>query len=70
VLLSLTLSPFICIDCVFATTGTASSGVVGYNCNYKRIAVGADGLPYDHLSYVQDARGKLIYSGDKWQCVE
>ncbi len=51
-------------------TGTASSGVVGYNCNYKRIVAGADGLPYDHLSYVKDARGKLIYSGDKWQCVE
>jgi glutathionylspermidine amidase/synthetase len=49
-----------------AIVGTASNGVVGYNCNYKQIAE-AD---YDHLNYVVDARGKLQYSGDKWQCVE
>lgn len=50
--------------------GTASNGVVGYNCNYKNITPSSDGAPYDHLSYVKDARGNLQYSGDKWQCVE
>lgn len=53
-----------------AVVGTASNGVIGYNCNYKRIEPDADGQPYDHLNYVKDARGKLQYSGDKWQCVE
>lgn len=53
-----------------AVLGTASSSVIGYNCNYKHITPSADGLPYDHLSYVRDIRGKLQYSGDKWQCVE
>jgi hypothetical protein len=47
--------------------GTAACGVVGYNCNYKNIP--AD-TPYDHLSYVRAPSGALVYSGDKWQCVE
>jgi hypothetical protein len=53
-----------------AVVGTASNGVVGYNCNYKHIAAASDGAAYDHLSYVKDTRGRLHYSGDKWQCVE
>ena len=50
--------------------GCAPNAVVGYNCNYKHIAPAADAAAYDHLNYVSDARGKLHYSGDKWQCVE
>jgi glutathionylspermidine amidase/synthetase len=50
--------------------GTASNGVTAYNCNYKHLLPAADGEPYDHLNYVRDSRGKLQYSGDKWQCVE
>ena len=53
-----------------AVLGAASNGVIGYNSNYKHIVPDADGSPYDHLSYVKDSRGKLVYSGDKWQCVE
>jgi hypothetical protein len=53
-----------------AVLGTAANGVIGYNCNYKQITAAAGGAAYDHLSYVTDARGKLHYSGDKWQCVE
>jgi hypothetical protein len=48
--------------------GTASNGVIGYNCNYQHILPGDKS--YDQLNYVKDARGKLQYSGDKWQCVE
>lgn len=51
--------------------GTASNGIVGYNCNYKHIvSTAGGGEPYDHLSYVRDARSRLQYAGDKWQCVE
>jgi hypothetical protein len=51
-----------------AVLGVPKTGVIGYNCNYSKIV--EDGAAYDHLNYIKDARGRLLYSGDKWQCVE
>jgi glutathionylspermidine amidase/synthetase len=50
--------------------GCAPSGVIAYNCNYENIPEPADGEVVDILTYAKDARGKLAYSGMKWQCVE
>lgn len=47
--------------------GIASTGVIGYNCNYQHIE---DVETYDPISYVRDSRGKLHVAGNKWQCVE
>ena len=43
--------------------GCAPSGVIAYNCNYENIPEPADGEVVDMLTYANDARGKLAYSG-------
>jgi hypothetical protein len=51
-----------------AVLGVPKTGIIGYNCNYSKLV--DDGAVYDHLNYIKDARGRSVYSGDKWQCVE
>ena len=49
--------------------GVPPCGIISYNNNTDDIPE-AELPSYDHINYVHDSRGRLHFSGFKWQCVE